>query len=321
VWQAARVVERIELSAVLVAGPCRARAQRVLDALGAQTARDRMELVVVDLAPHAAPLRTPDGTPAEYLERPGLDHWGGAKAEGLRAARGAVVAFLEDHCYPAPGWADAVLDAHRGPWAGVGYAFTNANPGSYVSRTSLLARYGAFAHPARGGEAVTVSGNNVSYKRDVLMGLGDDLEDLLAIDFNVQERLRRRGHRLSVEPRALAAHENFERVSLEGRTGRPYCRLLAAERARSGGWSRLRRLAYGIGAPLGAPAMRLARLTLSLRGRRELWRDFVLGLPVIAVMYLWDASGEAAGYLLGPGHAPRETLRWELEELRVGRDG
>jgi hypothetical protein len=166
-----------------------------------------------------------------------------------------------------------------------------------------------------------VSGNNVSYKRDFLLSLGDDLDDLLTIDFNVQTRLRRRGHRLCVEPRALAAHENFERVSLEGRTGRAYCRLLAAERARSEGWGRMRRVLYGIGAPLGAPAIRLARLTRGLRGRRELWRDFVLGLPAIAVMYLWDASGEAAGYLRGPGRAPREALRWELEEPRVGRGG
>jgi hypothetical protein len=313
-------VSAIELSVVLVVGPCRPRAQRVLDALGAQTARDLMELVVVDLAPSAEPLRMPEGIPARRIERAGLERWGPARGDGLRAACADVVAFIEDHCYPDAGWADAVLAAHRGPWAGVGYAFTNANPETYVSRASVIARYGPFAHPARRGEAPTVSGNNVSYKRDVLMALGDDLDDLLAIDFNVQQRLRRQGHRFFVEARALAAHENYERVAPDGRTGRAYCRLLAAERVRSERWGRPRRLLYGIGAPLGAPAIRLARLTRGLRGRRPLWRDFVLGLPAIATMYLWDASGEAAGYLRGYGSAPREALRWELEELRAGRN-
>jgi hypothetical protein len=314
-------MDQVELSAVLVAGPCRARGQQVLDALGGQTARDRMEVVLVDLQPTLEPLRLPEGMPTQRIERPGLELWGPARSDGLRAARAPVVAFVEDHCYPEPDWADVLLEAHRGPWAAVGYAFTNANPETYVGRASMIARYGPFAHPARGGEAPMVSGNNVSYKRDVLFALGDDLDELLAVDFNVQARLRRQGHRLYVEPRALAAHENYEQVSLDGRTGRAYCWLLAADRARSEGWGRMRRLLYGIGAPLGAPAIRLARLARGLRGRRELWRDFFLGLPVIVTMYLWDASGEAAGYLRGRGHSQREALRWELEELRAGRGG
>jgi hypothetical protein len=311
-------VDGLELSVVLVAGPCRERAQRVLDALGAQTARHRIELVLVDLSPGARPLRTPEGVPVQRIDRAGTERWGPARADGLRAARAPVVAFIEDHCYPELDWAEAVIAAHRGPWAGVGYAFTNANPETYVSRASMLARYGAFADPARPGEAPLVSGNNVSYKRDVLLGLGDDLDDLLAIDFNVQARLRRQGHRFFVEAGALAAHENYERVSDDGRTGRAYCRLLASERARSERWGRMRRLLYGIGAPLGAPMIRLARLTGGLRGRGQLWRDFALGWPVIATMYLWDASGEAAGYLRGAGRAQREALRWELEEIRAG---
>jgi hypothetical protein len=311
-------VEAVELSTVLVAGPCRERAQRVLEALGRQTARDRMELVLVDLRPEAQPLHPPEGILVQRIDMPGLVRWGPARGEGLRGARAPVVAFIEDHCYPEPEWAETLLAAHGGPWAAVGYGFKNANPETYVGRASMIARYGPFAHPARGGEAPLVSGNNVSYKRDALLALGDDLDDLLSIDYNLQQRLRRDGHRLCVEARALAAHENYEQVSRDGRTGRAYCRVLAADRARSEGWGRMRRVLYGIGVPLGAPAIRLARLARGLRGRRPLWRDFVLGLPVIVVMYLWDASGEAAGYLRGRGRSAREAFRWELEEPRAG---
>jgi hypothetical protein len=315
-----RLVSEPRLSAVMVAGSLRERAQRCVDALCAQTEVGAMEVVIVDLAPDGASrLHTAPGVSNVYLSRPNLEHWGRARAEGARAAHGEVLAFIEDHCFPARNWAELILDAHRGPWAAVGYAFTNANPETYVSRASFLARYGMFAHPANGGPARLVSGNNVSYKRDVLLSLGPQLDELMSVDFNVQEALRRQGHGLFVEARALAAHENFEKVRLEGSTGHAYCRRMAADRARAESWPRLRKILYGIGAPFGAPAIRLVRLAASLRGRRPLWGQFVAALPAIAVEYLWDASGEALGYLLGEGESARETLRWELEEERAAR--
>jgi hypothetical protein len=133
----------------------------------------------------------------------------------------------------------------------------------------------------------------------------------------VQELLRERGLPMCIEARALAAHQNYASLIGEWRTGHPYCRLMAADRARAHGWGRARRIAYGLAAPLAAPAVRLARLGRSLPGRRSLWPAFVAGLPAIVAMYAWDALGESLGYLLGPGNAERETLRWELETPRT----
>lgn len=304
-----------QLAAVLVAGPCRGRAERVLAALAAQGALASMEIVVVDLAAGAAPLAVPAGAPVRVLARPALRRFGEARRAGVVEARAPVVAFIEDHCFPAPDWAGRLLEAHRAPFAAVGYAFTNANPGTYVSRAALLARYGVFAHPARRGPARAVSGSNVSYKRAALLALGDALGDLLDIDFVLQEELLRRGHAFYVEARALAAHENYPALADECRAGRAYCRMLAAHRARS--FSRGRRLLYGALAPLGAPALRLARLARSVAGRPSLWAAFATGLPAIAVMYVADALGEAAGYLGGAGDAGRALLRFELEQERA----
>ena len=49
------------------------------------------------------------------------------------AATAPVVALSDDHCFPEPGWGEALVDAHRGPWAAVGPVVANANPGSLVS--------------------------------------------------------------------------------------------------------------------------------------------------------------------------------------------
>jgi hypothetical protein len=258
----------------------------------------------------------PSSVAQQYLARPGLGQWGEARAQAVRTARAPIVAFIEDHCFPAPTWAERLLDAHSRPWAAVGYAFTNANPRSAVSRAAMLARYGMFAHPARRGEARYISGNNVSYRRDPLLALQDRLATLLDIDFNLQEELRRQGQRLCVESGALAAHTNYDSLGGECRTGRPYCRLLAAHRVAAGGWRLPRRLLYGVLTPVSAPVLRLLRLIISLRGRRAHWRPFLAGLPLIVLMYVSDAMGESAGYLLGAGEAGRAVLKYELETER-----
>jgi hypothetical protein len=60
------------LSVVMVAGECRDRAQRALDGLCAQTAREAMEIVVVDLAgENASALAAPQDAPVEILRLPG----------------------------------------------------------------------------------------------------------------------------------------------------------------------------------------------------------------------------------------------------------
>jgi hypothetical protein len=306
-----------DLSVVLIVGAQRLRAQRVLDALTAQTVCHRLEVVVVDIA-QGAPGRLTLGSGLRhvYVRRPDINRWGRARAEGVRIATAPIVGFIEDHCFPRPDWAQILIEAFGGPWDVVGYAFTNANPRSYVSRASMLARYGQFAHPTGRRRASLVSGNNVSYRRALLLSFGADLEPLLTIDFNLQEILGRRGTPMFVEARALAAHQNFSRFLDDSITGHWYCRLLAARRADTQRWSVLRRLIHGVGAPLGSPAIRLARLLRSLPGRRPLWRDACLALPLIAGWYLTDALGESLGYLVGPGRAEQEALRWELDEAR-----
>lgn len=304
------------LSVVLVAGAQRGRAQRVLDALSRQTVVDSIELIVVDLFENGARLDVAPCLTHVYASRPDIKRWGAARAAGVRLATGEVVGFIEDHCFPEPEWAEMLIDAYRGPWAAVGYAFTNANPQTFISRASLLARYGQFAHPAHPGRAPLVSGNNVSYRRELLLSFGSELDGLLTIDFNLQELLGKRGLPLLVEARARAAHQNFSSFARDSITGYWYCRLLAARRVETQGWHWARRFVHGIGAPVGSPAIRLARLLMSLRGRRSLWPQAAASIPVILGWYVTDALGESLGYLLGAGRAEREALRWELDEAR-----
>ena len=308
------------LSAIVCVGPRRARGQFVVDSLCSQTRVDAMEIVVVDLAPEKTPdLHLKPGVRATYIRMPAETSWGRVRATGVRRSCSPIAAFIEDHCCPDPGWAAAVIEAHRGPWAAVSYAFTNGGPDQYLSRSAWIAEYGLWAHPTHSGPAIHLPGNNVAYKRELLLDLEDELEDLLAVDFSVQEYFFRRGLPMYVESNALAAHQSYSSPVKLVYANYAYARLMAAKRAGGRAWSNLRRLICGLATPFAVPPLRLFRLARSLRGRRALWTTFLTSLPVIYLVYLSAAVGEATGYLLGLGNAEKDFVRAELESSRTSR--
>jgi hypothetical protein len=302
------------LSVVLVAGTLRDRAQRTLDALGRQTAAHALEVVVVDIAPEGAAFALPTELPVHVLREDLTTSLGSIKANAVRAARALVVAFVEEHAVPEPDWAQALLDAFEEDWAAVGYAFTNLNSATYMSRAVMTASYGPWEHPARRGPCRRLAGNNVAYRRDVLLSFGEELPALLTVDFNLQEAIRARGGGLFLESRALVAHENFTHIGDLLRAGHVYCRLLAARRATS--WSILRRAIYALAVPVLAPALMTFRLAGDLRGRRALWWQFLASLPVIVLAYLWNSVGEGLGYAIGARDAEQAFLGWEVTAPR-----
>src|SRR5437867_12164339 len=89
-----------------------------LQYLRAQTACRQMEVVLV--AP--SELRIPYGALGPFwghqlVSAGAVTSVARANAAGVRVARAPIVALGEDHCFPEPGWAEALIAAHRGPWA------------------------------------------------------------------------------------------------------------------------------------------------------------------------------------------------------------
>ena len=235
------------LGVVMVVGECRDRGQHALERLCAQSAIDAMRIVVVDVAPQGVrPLSAPDKAPVEIVRLPGVPEWAPARRAGVERLTTPVVAFVEEHCFTDPGWAEALIEAHEGPWATVGYSFRNANPDSYVSRSAMLTDYGLWLEPATRGPAQNLPGNNVSYKRDAFLALGDRLEAAFGSDFVAHEAFRERGLPMFLETRARAAHLNFTTVWETGLTNYIWCRAMAARRANAAGWSPLRRTLQGL---------------------------------------------------------------------------
>jgi hypothetical protein len=298
------------LSVVLTTRRGWAPVAATLRCLAEQTVAERIELVLVSLAPE------PPGEPPPEIARlaghrvvalPGAGTVAEANAAGALASRAPVVAFGEDHSFPLPGWAEALLARHEEPWAVVGPLVRNANPRTATSRADFLLGYGPFAEGAAGGEAPAAPGHNSSYKRAVLERHAAELEAALAAEWLFHGRLRAAGERVYLEPRAVTRHVNFARprvfLAVTAKSGR------AGASVRAEGWSRPRRLAYAAGSA-ALPALRLARL---LRALPAAQRPRPRTLPMLLAGLAADAAGQAAGFLTASATLTSDA---ELERIR-----
>jgi hypothetical protein len=304
---------------VLVTPDCYETIRTTVSYLRAQSVRQQLELVIV------APSRIGLGLDAAELSGFGsvqvvevgvVRSVAHGNAEGVRRARASIVVFAEDHSYPEPGWAAALIAAHRGPWAAVGPVITNANPESAISWADLVIAYGPWLDAAAGGEAHHLPGHNSSYKRQALIEYGESLEAMLRSESVLHWDLRARGAQLYLEPAARTRHTNFARLAPWLAAQRDSGRVFAASRA--AGWSRQRRLLYSTASPL-IPLVRLARCGRHLcrTGRH---RDLLLPvLPPLLLALIVAALGEMVGYALGPGRAAERLCQLEFHRYRYTR--
>ena len=306
----------LELSAVMVTARHYQTCRKTIGYLRQQTARERMELVIV------APSRRELGLVAEEVDCFGgyqvvevgeVDSMGPAMAAGVHAARAPVVVYAEQHSYPEPDWARVLIEKHQEPWAAVGWAIRNANPGTLTSWSHLFGQFGPAVTPVRSGPSPFLAGHHTSYKRDLLLEYGPRLGEMLGNECALHIDLRNRGHELFLTGEAISRHVNVSRFGA-------YCHLdymgqrgFAAARARAGQWSIGRRALYIAAAPL-IPLVRLRRVVRDINraGRARQLLPWVLFRIVPAL--LCGAVGEALGYALGDTAGnPRRRLPVELD--------
>lgn len=169
-----------------------------------------------------------EGTPWPERQLPGvrfLAHAGRRtpaelRALGAAASRGSVVAFLESHCLPVPGWCDALMTAHAAGHQVVGGPIEKGVPPGRRTDTALnwsvyLTDFGRYMPPVDAGPSVSLSDCNVSYGRSALR----QTASLWSREFHenvVNDALHRSGCPLWLEPgmmvleaRELAVLEAF----------------------------------------------------------------------------------------------------------------
>jgi hypothetical protein len=79
------------------------------------------------------------------------------------------VSIAEKHAYPAPGWAEALIKAHRHSWAAISGTLANANLGDMINWASFFTDFGPWVEPAEAGEISHLACHHAAYKRGVLL--------------------------------------------------------------------------------------------------------------------------------------------------------
>lgn len=279
-----------------------------LNALRAQTLRSRIELILIVESKERLGL---DPSMAEgfcnlqIIEVGKIRTVAHADAQGVLAASAPIVAFAEDHAFPEPGWAAALIEAHRGPWAAVGPTIFNANPDTALSRADLFLAYGPWLDPALCGERSHLPGHNSSYKRDILLKYGQRLEEMLEAETLIQWDMRSKGLRLYHSSEARTRHTNFSLVPPFMNACYACGRSFGAARALH--WNLVNRAIFTVASPL-IPAVRLFRILRDVQASPTQRQSLRGALPALIFGLLLDGLGQMLGYALGPGDSA-ERLR------------
>lgn len=307
----------LRLSVILIIGDYRGHAVNAVQSILHQHCDSPIELVIVDVSQQGTPPLVEGAPPEVRVIRLDSDTtFGEAAAQAVRAARAPVVAFIEEHCVALHGFASAIIKAHEGPWAGVGAEIHNGNPGIGLSDAFYLMGYTPWMPPGKKGEVTLINTHNSSYKRDLLLELGDDLNNLLMVEPLLQWQLMQNGHRLFFESDAKLLH-----------LSEPYLRSLKAyylwnqcfgdTRARLMRWSWAKRLLYLISSPI-IPFIRAGRLFLMLvRKQPHRLYSYFANLPPILLIMATAVFGLAHGILFGAGDAETRFTRAEFSEKRL----
>ncbi len=231
---------------------------------------------------------------------------------GIRKARAPIIALTEDHSYPDEKWAELFIAAHKQPCAVVGPGMCNGNPDSMLSWADFYQAYGEWTPPVSSGPSRHLPGHNSSYKRDILLEFGNELETLMEAESVLHRHLQAKGYELYLEPGTCTSHLNFDTWSawMPARyyTGRQFASTWAHS------WSWPRRLLFTVASPL-IPWVRLWRVQNRVRGRQT-FSFYVRLLPIMLSGLLVEGVGHMLGYAAGAGDSAEKVGKCEFHRIR-----
>ena len=303
----------IDLSVILVTGSDYNRLRKTVRHLAAQDIADRMQLILV--CQEASSLEVLPGDVQGFGELAIVDvgpmhSTGEPRAQAvLSCQRERLPAFAEDHCFPQPGWASAIVEAHAAGHTAVGPTMTNANPDTSLSWADISLNFGPSVEQTFSTATSMLCWHNTSYSTELLQQQ-KDLGTLLEAEGVLFRRLEHLGLTLFRQADARVVHINITsyRSFLQGQywgTRLFWATLVDVEK-----WSWGRRLFYAA----ASPALTIRRIFRGWRDLRRVARGRALSaMPHLVIGSLALTAGAVAGLLRGVGNCMKYRLGLEFE--------
>jgi hypothetical protein len=302
---------RPAISVVMLRGERSRHSQMALSRLARQTVVRRMELILVVTSRQAVSPNEDDlrrFLRCRVLEIGAFVSDAEAKAQGVRAASAPLIAFCEDHSYPAHDWAETLIRRHgERDWAAVGPTMNNANPATAASRGCFLVFYGPFSHARASEEVADLPSNNAAYRAELLHALDARLADAMGAESILHAEWTREGRKLCQAPECRAWHMQPSRVWPAMTEYFFSSRLFAFHRA--GSWTAARRWLYILLSP-GLPLLRARRAFRDGRAAGMSLADTLTSLPPAFAILCAGTAGECLGYAFGAGNAEPMLVRY-----------
>lgn len=270
----------------------------VLKALQAQTIRSEIEVVVLSREDQLWP-----GADRVVVVGNALLHE--ARAQGIQNSSAAYVVLAEDHCFPEPDWAEALVMRLGEGWDGVGPALRSGNPSHLWALAAFVLGYGQWVAPLSG---TVLPGHNAALRRQLLVQLGEGLTEKLLVGSLLMRDLQRQGARFCLEERARMAHWDCTQIPKALLTFLAVGSGFGAQR--SGGWHPVLRAIFALAAP-GVAALHWLR---AFRHVRRVALPRACLIPAFFLATAWSL-GECLGCALGTRVVARYVEWGEINRL------
>jgi glycosyltransferase involved in cell wall biosynthesis len=232
------------------------------------------------------------------IHRPERESVPDLRRHGLEAARGDVVAIIEEHCLAAPDWLRRVVEAHRGGDCGaVGGPVVDYDYRRLRDWVVYFTEYNGYLPPWREGEAHSLGSANIAYSRAALLKYRDALGDGYW-EAALHERMAADGMRFSAAPDMKVYHRGPFNYGYYLRQRYLFSRAFAGARK----WPASRRAVYLAASP-AAPFLLFARMAKRVLDKRCRVGKFFQAAPLLLPALCVYVAGECVGYLAGPGDA------------------
>lgn len=290
-----------KLSVIIASRDTSQTIEDCLNSLERQKCRNLAEIIVVDCST--------DGT-AEIIKNKFPDviliecknklPSANLKALGIMASNGEILAITEAYCIAAVHWFSSILKAHDSTYPVISGAVDPVHFNNTTSWATYFCEYGSFMLPFKKGFYNEMTGNNISYKRNILENYFPEIQDRGFWKVFLQWELQKAGIPMITEPNILVYHNKNCRFSTFLRKRYYFGRCFGGMRKNK--LSYIQTIFYITITPL-LPLLFTYRLSKQIIPKRRYMREYVVSLPLLFLFFANWSVGELCGYIFGAGNS------------------